>query len=350
MKNKTTKPSAVGLLALFALPALLAIAGCGAKNDAETEAAAPKVIRLNYANFPPSSTFPCVQMERWKEQVEARAGGRVEVRTFPNGTLLSAKDIYPGVVSGHADIGNLAMSYQPGRFPVTEAVDLPHFFPDSKTATKTLVALIKEMEPAEFKDVEVLAAFTCPPAVVMSSAKVDSLDSMKRLALRSSGTGKDVLEAIGATPVAMPQSEVPDALQKNVVKGNVSSAEVLKDMNYAAYCPYVIKTDLPVVSFAVVMNKAKFASLPDDVKQIFRDLYEEHSMWTAEYVDQHADDAIAWAIEERNLTVFEPSEEDRKRLRSAAAPMFAKYEKRAAEKKIDGAAVLEFIRKRAQEE
>lgn len=27
-------------------------------------------IELTYANFPPAPTFPCVQMERWKVEVE----------------------------------------------------------------------------------------------------------------------------------------------------------------------------------------------------------------------------------------------------------------------------------------
>ena len=27
-------------------------------------------IKLSYANFPPAPTFPCVQMERWKTEVQ----------------------------------------------------------------------------------------------------------------------------------------------------------------------------------------------------------------------------------------------------------------------------------------
>jgi len=72
-------------------------------------------IKLTYANFPPAPTFPCVQMERWKTEVEKRTGGKVAVQTFPGSTLLSAKNMFDGVVSGTADIGCLAMSYQPGR-------------------------------------------------------------------------------------------------------------------------------------------------------------------------------------------------------------------------------------------
>jgi sugar (glycoside-pentoside-hexuronide) transporter len=104
-------------------------------------------------------------MERWKAEVEARTNGRVKIRTYPGGTLLGAKEIYDGVVGGTAAIGNFAMSYQPGRFPVSEAADLPHFFPSSKVASVKLAQLLHDEAPAEFSEVKVLTAFTCPPGV-----------------------------------------------------------------------------------------------------------------------------------------------------------------------------------------
>ena len=128
---------------------LAALAGCG-RGPQGADGGAPRVITLNYANFPPASTFPCVQMEHWKQEVERRTGGRVRINTYPGGTLLGAKDIFDGVVAGTADIGNFAMSYQPGRFPVSEAVDLPHFFPDAARASLALADLHAAFNPDEF--------------------------------------------------------------------------------------------------------------------------------------------------------------------------------------------------------
>ena len=323
---------------------LLVVAGCG---SGETDgASATGAITLNYANFPPASTFPCVQMERWKAEVEKRTGGRLKINTYPGGTLLGAKDIFDGVIAGTADIGNFAMSYQPGRFPVSEAVDLPHFFPDARTASLALADLLKGQQPAEFKDVKVLTAFTCPPAVVMTAKPVATLADLKNMPLRSSGTGAEVMKVLGATPVAMPQSDVPDALQKGIVGGNVSSAEVLKDMNYASYCPYVLKTDLCVVSFAVVMNRAKYEALPEDVKQVLDDLYREHAAWTGDYVDGHVAEAVAWAEANHALKVTALTAEDAAALRATAEPLIQGYVARMAAKGIDGQAVVDFIRGR----
>lgn len=332
------------------IPVLLAgvvfvVAGCGQKPGQPATAAAP--ITLTYANFPPASTFPCVQMEHWKTEVEKRTGGKVKVNTFPGGTLLGAKDIFDGVIAGTADIGNFAMSYQPGRFPVSEAMDLPHFFPDGKTASLLLADLIAQFKPAEFEKVKVLTAFTCPPAVVMSTKAITSLADLKNAPLRSSGTGAALMKSLGAAPVAMPQSDVPDALQKGVVKGNVSSAEVLKDMNYASYCPFVYKADLCVTSFAVVMNKAKYDALPADVKTVLDGLYREQSEWTGAYVDGHVQEAIAWAKEQHKLAVNEPTAEERAALRATAQPLIDDYVARVAAKGVDGKAVIDFIRGKA---
>src|SRR4030043_2084510 len=82
-------------------------------------------ITLSYANFPPAPTFPCVQMERWKVEVEKRTNGKVKIDTYPGGTLLHAKNMFDGVAAGTADIGCSCPSYFPGMLPVGEAVDLP---------------------------------------------------------------------------------------------------------------------------------------------------------------------------------------------------------------------------------
>src|SRR4030042_5073614 len=82
-------------------------------------------IKLSYANFPPAPTFPCVQMERWKTEVEKRTTGKVKVDPYPGSTLLNPKNMFDGVAAGTADIGSTATSYFPGMFPIVEFIDLP---------------------------------------------------------------------------------------------------------------------------------------------------------------------------------------------------------------------------------
>ena len=302
-----------------------------------------KTITLTYANFPPASTFPCVQMEHWKAEVEKRTGGKVKVQTFPGGTLLGAKNMFDGVVSGVADVGNFAMSYQPGRFPVSEAVDLPIGFANAKAASLTLYDLIEKYQPKEFEKVKVLTLFTCPPSNFMTSKPVKSLEDLKGLELRVSGTGVDVIKNLGGTPIAMPQSETPEAIQKGMVKGMVSSLEILKDMNFAAYCPYATIANLHVVTFAVVMNKAKWNALPDDVKKVLDDLGREQALWTGNYVDEHVAESLVWSKDKYKLQVFQLPAEDKAKIPQLLKPLIDDYIKRANEAGLPGEQIVKDV-------
>ena len=306
-------------------------------------APAQSVITLKYANFPPATTFPCVQMERWAKEVEKRTNGKVKVQTFPGGTLLPAKNIFDGVMSGMADIGNFAMSYQPGRFPVSEAVDLPLGFTSARAASLALYDLIEKYNPKEFEKVKIITLFTCPPADFMTSKPVKALKDLKGMELRVSGTGSDVIKRLGGIPVAMPQSETPEAIQKGVVKGIVSSMEILKDFNFAAYCPYATEANLFVVSFAVVMNKDKWNSLPADVKKVIDDMRREQAEWTGTYVDNHVKESLTWSKQKYSHQVLELPASDKAEIPKLLKPMVDDYIKRVSGQGLPGDAIVKDV-------
>lgn len=301
----------------------LALAACGGQSEekkaeeaqAPAETAAPaeapaEAIELTYANFPPAFTVPCVQMEHWKGEVEARTNGKVKVATFPGGTLLKSKNMLRGIIEGQADIGCLSMSYQPGVFPLTTAVEMPVGFTSSRVGSMVLYDLFAKYQPAEFSEVKVLAMFTTPPSDVMSRVPVKTLADLKGLELRASGTPAKYMEALGAAPVSMPMPETPDALQKNLVKGLFSSLEVMLDMKFAELCKHVTVVNGPVYVFTVIMNKQKYDSLPEDVKQLFDAMAPEQSDWTGAYWDQHVAEAIDWSKNEQGVQVYDLTPEE----------------------------------------
>ena len=244
----------ISMLAIFAVTFGLAILGPPPARAAE--------ITLSYANFPPAPTFPCVQMERWKTEVEKRTNGMVKVNTFPGGTLLDAKGMMDGVIAGTADIGNLSMAYQPGRFIVTNATSLPFGHPQRQGRQHGPAGICgKNTSPKSLPEVKVLAMFTTAPTNIMSKVPVRTLDDMKGLDLRASGGAAQILGAWGANPVGMPMPATVEALQKGVVKGLFSSLEVMKDFKFAESCKFVTMTDTVIYPFAVVMNKAKWDRL-----------------------------------------------------------------------------------------
>jgi len=300
-------------------------------------------IKLSYANFPPAPTFPCVQMERWKQEVEKRTNGKVAVSTYPGGTLLGAKNMMDGVIAGQADIGNLCMAYQPGRFVVTNATSLPLGIPNSKVGSLTLLNLYKKYKPAPFAKVKVLAMFTTAPTNIMSKVPVRSLDNIKGLDLRASGGAAQILGAWGANPVGMPMPATVEALQKGVVKGLFSSLESMKDFKFAEMCKYVTMTDTVIYPFAVVMNMDSWNALPADVQKVMNDLILEQSEWTGNYMDNHVNESIAWSKAEHGVEFIKLSKAEKARWDAKLGFLADKWVQGAEKKGLPAKNIVDYI-------
>jgi len=307
-------------------------------------AAAADPIKLTYANFPPAPTFPCVQMERWKTEVEKRTGGKVAIQTFPGGTLLDAKNMMDGVIAGTADLGFLCMAYQPGRFIVTNATGLPLEFPNAKVASLVLWDLYGKYKPEEFSKVKALTMFACAPSNIMSKKPVKSLADIKGLSLRASGGAADILKAWGANVVGMPQSEVPEALQKGVIEGQFSSLEVMKDFKYAETCKYVTMTNTVIYPFAVVMNVDSWKKLPKDVQKVMEDMAKEQSEWTGVYMDNHVNESMAWSKNTHKVEVIQLSAKDKTEMNKLLEPISRQWVADAKAKGLPAEQILSDIK------
>lgn len=301
-------------------------------------------IQLKYANFPPAPTFPCVQMERWKEEVEKRTDGKVVVQTFPGGTLLGAKNMMDGVIAGTADIGNLCMAYQPGRFQITNATSLPLGIPNSRVGSLALWDLYQKYKPEAFSKVKVLTMFSTAPSNIMSKVPIRNLEDIKGVPLRASGGAAQILKAWGATPVGMPMPETPEALQKGVVKGLFTSLEAMQDFKYAELCGYITITNAAVYPFAVVMNMDAWNKLPPDVQKVLDDLKVEQAKWTGDYMDAHVLESIAWSKKTHNVEVIQLSEAEKAEWDKLLEPMTAKWIEDAAAKGLPAQAIVDDIR------
>ncbi|MEW6672667.1 MAG: TRAP transporter substrate-binding protein [Thermodesulfobacteriota bacterium] len=279
-------------------------------------------LKLSYAFFAPAGTFPGKQMAHWAKELEKRTDGLVQVQTFPGGTLLGAGEMYDGVLRGVADIGLGSPSYDPGRFPLTSGLCLPVKFPNATVASLTLLDIMNEFKPAEFKQFKIITMFTNEPGYIMSRKSIESLADLKGVKLRAAGTGVPVLKMLGAAPVGMPMPQVPESVQTGVIDGAMTSREVLKDFKLAEQLRHVLDYPTVVVAFAAVMDQKKWDALPEKVKKVIDELAREMAVWTGQYHDkQNVEDALIWAKKEYNLQTHALSESETGKWDAQLAPM-----------------------------
>lgn len=307
-----------GLLAASLITMLAACGGGNQSNEPagsqpagqEQAATADKPIELSYAFFAPANTFPAVQMEKWKEELEKRTNGKVKVDLFPGGTLLKADNMYDGVANRVADIGLSSTTYEPGRFPLLAISDMPSGYPSSKIASLVTHDLIEQYPSEAFKDFKIITSFATEAAFIQTKDPVTSLAELKGKQLRISGALTPIMQELGAAPVGMSQAEVAEALQTGVVNGMVTSREGLLDFKFAENVKYVTNYPLTINTFVAVMNKDVWNSLPEDVQKVIDELNSEMTLFTGEYLDNHVKEAVEWSEKEHGLQTVELTDKD----------------------------------------
>lgn len=308
--------------------------------------AGPGPVKLTYSIFFPPAHGQAEAGMAWAKEIEKRSDGRVRIDVFAGGTLTPAPEVYDGVVNGISDIGMSCFAYTRGRFPIMEALDLPMGYPSGKVATLVANGYYQAMKPQSLDEVKVLYLHAHGPGLLHSKKPVRRMEDLKGMKIRSTGFSAKVAEALGAAPVAMPQGDTYEALQKGVVDGTFTPIETLKGWKQAEVVKYT--TDCPDIGYTtamfVVMNLKKWNALPDDIKKIFDDVSEE---WIAKHgeawdlLDQEGRD---YALSLNNEIISLPAEENQRWV-EAVAPVIDSYRKSTNEKALPGDRAIAEIRR-----
>ncbi len=301
-------------------------------------------VSLNYSTFFPATHAHSILMNQWGEEIEKRTKGAVKVNLFPGGTLTPPDQCYDGVVKGISDVGMSVVSYTMGRFPLTEVVDLPLGYTSGVQASRLANAYYEKFKPKEFDDVKMMYMHAYGPGIVHTArTPVKTLEDLKGLKIRCSGTSAKVVRALGAAPVAMPQPEVYDALQKGIVNGVVCPIEALIGFKLAEVTKYTTLNygSSYSLAFFVAMNKKKWDSLPKGTQEIIEQINKEWIDKTGQCWDKIDKDAEEFGLAKGHE--FIPlSKEENERWAQAVKSIFAEYIATTKAKNLPGEEAFNF--------
>jgi TRAP-type C4-dicarboxylate transport system substrate-binding protein len=248
------------------------------------------------------------------------------------------------VVNGVSDIGMSCLAYTRGRFPLLEGLDLPLGYPNGTVATRVATELAEKYKPAEMADTHVLYLHAHGPGILASKKPVRTLDDLKSLKVRATGLSTKIVEVLGGTAVAMAQPETYEALQKGVVEATLCPIETLKGWKQGETIGFV--TDSSVVGYTttmfVVMNLAKWNSLPADLQEIFTDVSRE---WVARHGaawDQADEEGRAF-VEQLKREMISLTPEQQAAWKARVQPILDEYVSAASAKSLPGAEFLKDI-------
>ncbi|MEI9475013.1 MAG: TRAP transporter substrate-binding protein [Deltaproteobacteria bacterium] len=300
-------------------------------------------VKLNYSIFFPAPHKNSVLATEWSKEIEKRTNGKVQVTMFYGGTLTPPDKCYDGVVKGISDIGFSVFSYSMGKFPLTEVIDLPLGYKSGVAATKLINEFNNKFKPKEFDEVKVMYLHAHGPGILHTKRAVNKLEDLKGMKIRSTGTVAKIVTALGGTPVAMPMPDTYDSLSRGVVDGTMAPVETLEGWKVGEVIKFTTEDFGAAysVAFFVVMNKAKWNSLPPDIQKIIEKVNEEWIEKTGQLWDSIDKSGREFSLKLGNKFIPLSKEEDAKWAK-AVTPMFDEYVKEKKAKGLPADEVLKF--------
>jgi TRAP-type C4-dicarboxylate transport system substrate-binding protein len=210
---------------------------------------------------------------KWSETLEKESGGRIAVKRFPGSQMGPVQQHYDYARTGQADVVWTLHGSTPGRFPLTELIQVPYLAGSAEIGTKVLndPQLRSKYLDAEHRGVKVLLLLTHQPGNVHTTKKpIRTVEDMKGMRIRfSSATIRDFVAALGATPVGVQPNEQVEQLQKGTIDGvfiDYGGAGIAFKMG--GLLKYSTEMYSYVSSFPVVMNEDFWNKLPPDLKAV----------------------------------------------------------------------------------
>jgi TRAP-type C4-dicarboxylate transport system substrate-binding protein len=332
MKNNIGKTRHFGLV----LAAFVASAGAQAQE-----------VVLKVSHFlPPTSNYQKTVLEPWCAALNKDSGGKLKCQIYPamqlGGTPPQLAD---QVKNGVSDVVWTSPSYTTGRFPATEALELPFSMPTGGLAgARAMTEYCTKYCAKDYGDYQLLAIWSGTNLIINTASKpILALDSFKGIKLRSpSRSASKLITALGGAPVNMPPAQITEAVSKGVVDGAMAPYEVVPAVKLDEVTKYHMDSPAGRAGFiqnpvVMLMNKQKYASLTPELRAVV----DKHSgLALAELAgaswDKANEEARKMLIAHGNK-VLTIKDEDYDAMRKAAANIEKEWATEVAAKGVDGA-------------
>ncbi len=248
------------------------LAGCIALAFA-AGAQAQQKHEVKVATFVGPQHFMSKWLVAWGEKLEKASGGRLAFKHFPGSQMGPTPQMYDLARTGRAEVSWFLHGATPGRFQLTELIQLPYVVGSAEIGTKVIndANLRAKYFDPEHRGMKVLLLLTHQPGNVHTTKKpIRSADDMKGMRIRfASPTIRDFVGALGGTPVGVPPTEQVEQLQKGGIDGtfiDYGGAGIAFKMGGTV--KYSTEMYSYVTSFGLVMNPEVYGKLPADLKKL----------------------------------------------------------------------------------
>ena len=312
--------------------------------------AAAQTTTLRVGNWlPPHHLIIKGIVEPWAQAIERESNGTLKLEIMPS-AVGRPPEYFDFTVNGVVDIGYGVSGHNPGRFTLTQVMDLPFMAPDpwAGAAAAWLTYERYGARYGEHKGAKVLGLWVhSEPYLFMRGEPLKTLDDLKGKKIRVGGnvTGR-IIQALGGAPVQLPPTEAQQAMASGVADGitfpqeSIEFFKITPVIKGATRIPGGLYTD----TFWLAINEAKWNGLTPAQKAAF----ERHSGPAVALLSGWAwtnGDLWGRAALDRNGVVFATlADADVEKAKVALRPLEDEWLAEAAKRSLPGPEIIAYAR------
>ncbi|HZR60304.1 MAG TPA: TRAP transporter substrate-binding protein [Xanthobacteraceae bacterium] len=232
-----------------------------------------KTFDLKLSHWVPPSHPLQKSMEEWGASIEHDSGGTIHYKVFPAQQLGKAFDHYDMARDGIADVAYVSPGYQPGRFPIFDASNLPFMVSNAKAGSRAIDEWYRQYAATEMKDVHYCFAFTHDPGTFHSrSKKIMVPADIKGMKIRPAhAIIASLVTELGGNNVQAAAPEVRDIIERGVADAVTFPWGSIPLFGIDKVTKYHMEAALYTTGFVWIMNKNTYAAMSPRQQKVIDD-------------------------------------------------------------------------------
>lgn len=306
-------------------------------------------VNVKFTAWMPKGHATGPYFESWAKEVTEQTEGRVKVSV--DYTPVAKPAQYMDMVRrGLVDATYGVHGYQPGRFFLTQAAEMPFLANRSEVLSLAYWRTHQKLlaQHGEHEGVRLLTLFTHGPGVLFNRVKaiekVEDFDGMK---LRvGGGISHEVAKRLGVVPLLAPSTSSYEMLSTGVVDGLMFPADSVPVYNLAEILRYGTRLDggFYNVSFFVVMSERVWNRMSKEDQEVVTRLSGEHMARGVGRVWDQADLDGYEAMAKAGMKVQDASSTVAAGVRERVAGVEGEWVAKAKERGVDGEEIMRTLR------
>ncbi|MDO4620691.1 MAG: TRAP transporter substrate-binding protein [Lachnospiraceae bacterium] len=246
---------------------------------------------------------------RFTELVSEKSGGKIDVTIYGNSQMGGLNDLVDALRYNTLDMAIFAMGNAESYFPKSTVIALPYLFSgydhvEAFYESDAYAALRDEL--AETTNLRELGAFHVGFRVILGNKKIEKAEDLKGITMRVPEAPAFVTTfgALGCNTIALPASEVYQALQTGLIEATEAAPTYMLSMNYQEVSKYCSVTNHIYTGNGLYISQSKLDSLDPAAAEVVKEAAEQASKEAWAIVADETDAAMK-AFEDSGVEVID---------------------------------------------